>query len=179
MSPEISVGQLLRWRLAHAEREAPPPPRAAQLLQIVRPWWETWPDRFRASAERLARLEVAYAYAMAESTRGRSGHPVPTLISHTDEVETFARVLYLAVRDGRLRLRFQLDAMPGKPEEEFEVTFVSDSARPIFSAHATASMNEYRVDAELSEELAAGWEALKVTDRMPFRFLLRPVGNQL
>jgi hypothetical protein len=179
MTPEISVGQLLRWRLAHSERAAPPPPRAARLLELVRPWWETWPDRFRAQVERLGRIEVAYAYAMTDSTRSRSGHPVPTLISHADELETFARVLYLAVRDGRLRLRFQLDAVPGKPEDAFEVTFISDSARPIFSAYATASMNEYRVDAELSEELAAGWEALKVTDRMPFRFLLRPITDEL
>lgn len=178
MTPEISVGQLLRWRLARSERDAPAPPRAARLVELVRPWWETWPDRFRAQAERLGRIEVAYAYAMTESTRNRSGYPVPTLIAHPDELETFARVLYLAVRDGRLRLRFQLDTVPGKPEEAFEVTFISDSARPIFSAYATASMNEYRVDAELSEELAAGWEALKVTDRMPFRFLLRPISSE-
>ena len=177
MSAEISVGQLLRWRLARAERDAPARPRAARLLELVRPWWETWPDRFRAQAERLGRIQVGYAYAMTESTRGRSGYPVPTLIAHAEELETFARVLYFAVRDGRLRLRFQLDAVLGKPEQEFEVTFVSDSARPIFSAHASASMNEYRVDAELSEELAAGWEGLKVTDRMPFRFLLRPISN--
>jgi hypothetical protein len=177
MTPEISVGQLLRWRLARAEGDAPPAPRASRLLELVRPWWETWPERFKTQADRLTKIEVAYAYAMAEPARGRSGHPVPTLISHAEELETFARVLYLAVRDGRLRLRFQLDALPGKPEDTFEVTFVCDGARPVFSAYATSSMNEYRVDAELDEELATSWEALKVTDRMPFRFLLRPVAN--
>jgi hypothetical protein len=179
MTPGISVGQVLRWRLARAEREAPPPPRAARLLELVRPWWKTWPERFRMQAERLARIEAAYAYAATEPARGRSGYPVPTLITHAEELETFARVMYLAVRGGRLRLRFQLEAPVAKPEEAFEVTFVSDAARPIFSCYAMASMNEYRVDAELSEELSAAWEALKVTDRMPFRFLLRPVTNQL
>jgi hypothetical protein len=33
---------------------------------------------------------------------------------------------------------------------------------------------EYPLDADLPEELAANWESLKVTDRMPFRFILRP-----
>jgi hypothetical protein len=177
MTPDDSLGRLLRWRLDRAEADAPPPPRAARLLQQIRPWWEVWPERFRAQAQRLGRIEVGFAYAKVDPGQGRSGHPVPTLIAHAEELETFARVVYLVVRDGRLRLRFHLEAMPGRMEDAFEVTFVSEGARPILSAVAKASMNEYRLDTELPDQLAAGWESLKVTDRMPFRFLLRPVTN--
>src|SRR3712207_8013383 len=57
-----------------------------------------------------------------------------------------------AVRDRKLRLRFQLEAAPDKAEPTFEVTFVSDAAaRPLLAANATASVgDEYRLDAELS-----------------------------
>jgi hypothetical protein len=176
MTHDEAVEQLLRWRLAQAEAEAPPAPRAARLLEAVRPWWETWPDRFRAYAERLGGLQAAYAYAMTEPRRARGGHPIPTVIANASEFETFARVLYFAVRDGKLRLRFQLESTPEPAEQTFEVTFVSDAAaRPLLAASATASLgDEYRVDTQLSEELAATWAGLKVTDRMPFRFILRP-----
>jgi hypothetical protein len=47
--------------------------------------------------------------------------------------------------------------------------------RPILLASADLSGdNEYRVDVELPSELAAAWESLRVTDPMPFRFILRP-----
>jgi hypothetical protein len=84
-------------------------------------------------------------------------------------------VLYMNVRDGKLRLRFHLDPIP-KTERVFEVTFISEGAlKPIFSAYASLSVDgEYRLDADLPEDLATTWESLKVTDRMPFRFLLRP-----
>ena len=63
--------------------------------------------------------------------------------------------------------------MPG--QESFEATFVADeSARPLLCAPAILSVeSEYRIDAELPEELAQGWERLKVTDRLPFRLILR------
>src|SRR5688572_7279321 len=111
MSNEISVGQLLRWRAARAEAEAPPAPRAARLLELARPWWEALPARFQSLVERLGNIQIAYGHAMAEpvSVR-RSGHPVPTLIvRRAEESETSVCVLYLGVRDGRLRLRFQLE----------------------------------------------------------------------
>jgi hypothetical protein len=113
---------------------------------------------------------------MAPQQHGHSGHPVPTLISRDDdELEAPVRVLYLNVREGKLRLRFQLDPIP-RVERGFEVTFISEEAlQPILSAYATLSVDgEYRLDAELPEDLAANWESLKVTDRMPFRFILRP-----
>jgi hypothetical protein len=113
---------------------------------------------------------------MSDLKHGHGGHPVPTLISRDDEeVESPVRVLYVNVRDGRLRLRFQIDPVP-RIEPGFDVTFVSDGGlRPILSAYASLSVDgEYRLDAELPEELAVTWESLKVTDRMPFRFILRP-----
>jgi hypothetical protein len=179
MNPEKSVAELLHWRLAQAEAEAPVAPRAGRLLEAARPWWEVWPERFRAHVERLGRMHAGYAYAMGESPRGRAGHPVPTLITESEELETFARVLYLAIRDGKLHLRFQLDSVPGKREDVFEVTFVSDAAaRPLLSAQAMASLDtEYSLKADVPDELAATWQDLKVSDRMPFRFILRPVAR--
>jgi hypothetical protein len=176
MKSELTVEELLRWRLARAEAEAPRAPRAAHLLALARPWWETWPERFQRLVERVSRIETAYGYAMAEPNRGRSGHPVATLVVRgCEEVETAARVLYFNIRDGRLRLRFQLDAPPGQAQETLEATFINDKdQRPVLSAQATLSVDcEYRIDSELSAELARTWETLKVTDRMPFRLILR------
>jgi hypothetical protein len=51
--------------------------------------------------------------------------------------------------------------------------------QPILSAQADLSGDgEYRVDVELPSELAAAWESLKVTDPMPFRFILRPATDK-
>ena len=178
MSPESSIQELLRWRLERAEADAPPAPRARQLLDAARPWWDVWPERFQAYLERLQGIQVAYGHAMTEVVRGRSGHLVPTLVIG-EEIETAARVLYLSVRDGRLRLRFQLEPGSERSQAEYEVTFVSEpGGRPLLSANAVASVeNEYRLDADIPTELASVWEALKVTDRMPYRLILRPVTN--
>jgi hypothetical protein len=176
MRRELDIEQLLRWRLERAESDAPPPPAGMHLLERARSWWDVWPERFAAQARRLGAIQISYGYAMAQLQHGHSGHPVPTLISRDDdELEAPVRVLYLNVREGRLRLRFQLDPIP-RVEHGFEVTFISEGAlQPILSAYATLSVDgEYRLDADLPEDLAANWESLKVTDRMPFRFILRP-----
>jgi hypothetical protein len=185
MSDDASIERLLRWRLGRAEAEAPPAPRAAFLLDHVRPWWDTWPERFRSQVERLGRIRLTYGYAMAGQSGGaeRTGHPVATLIARADDVaedvETYAHVLYLHVRDGRVRIRFQLDAGVGRMEQALEATFIADALdRPLFSCHAALSPGgEYRLDAELPSELGESWTMLKVTDRMPFRLILRPVAG--
>jgi hypothetical protein len=177
MSNEISIEQLLRWRAARAEAEAPPAPRAARLLELARPWWEAWPERFQRLVERLGGIQIAYGHAMAEPVEARrSGYPVPTLIvRRAEELETSVCVLYLGVRDGRLRLRFQLEKAIAHVPETFEATFVAQEfTRPLFSAPASLSVDcEYRIDCELPEKLARDWKELKVTDRMPFRLILR------
>jgi len=177
MNNKIPIKDVLRWRLARAEADAPPAPHVRRLLEMVRPWWETWPERFQSLVERVGRIQIAYGHAMAEPghARGRP-HPVPALVVRAGaESETFAQVLYLNVRDGRLRLRFHLDDAARQAPESFEVTFISDkSARPMLSAQAALSVDsEYRIDAELPVEFALDWESLKVTDRMPFRLILR------
>jgi hypothetical protein len=175
MTTDMSVEQLLVWRLAQADADAPPAPRAARLLDLIRPWWEIWPERFQESWARLSAMQLVYGHAMTEPLHVRSSHPVPALIAHAEGVEAFARVLYMSVHDGELRLRFHLDA-PGQAEPAFDVTFVSESTgRPELFARATLSVeSEYRLDVELSEELVSSWEGLRVTDWMPFRFILRP-----
>jgi hypothetical protein len=176
MNNETLMAELLRWRLAQAEADAPPAPSAARLLELTRPWWETWPERFRSQVERLLNLPMAYGHAMAEPHPARQGHPVPVLlVQGTAEVETSACVLYFCLRDGQLRLRLQLPEDSEPTPETLEVTFVCDkTARPLLSAPAHRSVdNEYRVDVTLPEELGRHWEQLKVTDRMPFRLILR------
>jgi hypothetical protein len=175
MKTELPIEQLLRWRLSRAEAEAPRAPRGSRLLEVARPWWEVWPERFQSLAERVNRIQIAYGRAMAESGHTRSGYPVPAVIVQAaEELETSVCVLYLNVRDRRLHFRFQLDATTPTPES-FEVTFLPDkSTRPMLSAQATLSVDrEYRIDAELSEELSRDLKPLKVTQRMPFRLILR------
>jgi hypothetical protein len=180
MNNDIPMELLLRWRIALAENEAPPAPRVARLLEQARPWWDTWPDRFQALVERLTRMDIALGHAMTDSSHARTGYPVTALVDHAgEELETFARVLYLSLRDRRLCLRFHLNADFQPAVESFEATFVSDEKMaPVLSASATRSVdNEYRVDLQVSEELAREWGNLKVTDRMPFRLLLRSTSS--
>ncbi len=180
MRTEMPVEQLLLWRLARAESEAPPAPRGERLLELARPSWETWPQRLQSLVQRVGRMQIAYGHAMAEPCRAGGGYPVPALVVRLrEEIETSVRVLYFNVRDGRLRLRFQLDGKPEAGQEAFDMTFVEgNAARPLLSAKAALSVdNEYRVDAELSEELARDWELLRVKDRMPFRLILRAAAD--
>jgi hypothetical protein len=176
MKREFDIEQLLRWRVERGEATAPPAPSAARLLDIAQPWWEVLPKRFEGYVRQLAAIRVSYGYAMSDLHHGHTGYPVPTLIARgNEELESPARVLYMTVRDGRLRLRFQIDPIPAA-DRSFEVTFVSDAGlKPILSTYAELSGDgEYRLDVELPDDLAATWESLRVTDQMPFRFILRP-----
>src|SRR5580765_7895823 len=106
MKTKLTIEELLRWRLARAEAEAPPAPRAARLLELARPWWEIWPEQFRILVERLGQVQVA-GHAMAERGQSRTAHPVPALIARAgEELQAFASVLYFSIGNGRLRLRF-------------------------------------------------------------------------
>src|SRR5262245_6510387 len=175
MKTEVIITELLRWRLARAEAEAPRAPRGAQLLELSRPWWETWPERFQKMVDRLSQIQVAYGHAMAETGVARTGHPVSTLIAHSSPVETTARVLYIEIREGRLRLRFQLDKAACQEQPAFETTFVSKTNKPLFIANAARSVDsEYRVETEMPAEVAKDWAVVRVTDQMPFSLILRP-----
>ena len=178
MSNDETIERLLRWRLAQAEIAAPPAPRASRLLELARPWWETCPDQFQALWARLGRIQIVYGHAMVEPSAPRAGgYPVPAVIVRGGEaeVETSVRVLYLGIRGERMSLRFHLEGVPAPINETFEVTFVAEaSALPLFSAQAAPSVDsEYRLDAELTGELAREWMDVRVTDRMPFRLILR------
>jgi len=176
MKTKVPLSQLLRWRLWQAEAEAAPAPHAARLLEMVRPWWERWPEQFRSLAGRLGQMQMAYGHAMAESRPSRRGFPVPALVALAQqEFEACVRVLYLKVRNGRLMFRFQLDGVAARVPERLEATFVAEpTSQPLFSALATLSVDaKYRIDAPLPAEWAREWKQLKVTERMPFRLLLR------
>jgi hypothetical protein len=175
MKPGFSVERLLRWRLRHAEAKASSPPDAARLIELARPWWEKWPEKFRPLAEALSRIEIVQSQSTAETIRGHDWHPVPTLIVRQDKAsESFARILYFSVGDGKLRLNFQLEAILSPMEPILETTFISDTTmRPLFSATASAATaSQYHIDTEFPAEFTQDWEPLKVTDRMPFRLIL-------
>jgi hypothetical protein len=176
MKIDIPIQELLRWRLARAEAEAPAPPRAAQLLQVPRAWWELLPEQFEQLVQRVRAIQVQFGHAMADPAQSQAGYRVATLISGPGEdLETAARILYLSVQGTRLRMRFELEQRPADMTGAVEVAFVGEqTCQPLFSASATLSLDkEYRLEAELPPELARSWQRLKVTDRMPFRFLIR------
>jgi hypothetical protein len=180
MKTKVTISQLLRWRVSQAEADAPPAPSADRLLEMARPWWEVWPEQFRSLVDRLGQIQVAYEDAMEETRPSRGGFRVPTLIALANqECEARASVLYLNVRNNRLRLRFRLNAVAAQLPECIEATFVAESsALPRLSARATLSVDaEYCIDTELPVNLAREWEHLNVTDRMPFRLLLRSDKN--
>jgi hypothetical protein len=123
-------------------------------------------------------MEISYGHAMAEARRAPSEHLVPALILHAAaEIETSARILYFSLRNGHLHLRFQLGPANDRSEPPYDATFVCRAtSQPIFSAAAERSANgEYSLAHTLSEELAAKWAPLRVTDEMPFRLILRQV----
>jgi hypothetical protein len=176
MHRDMSVEALLRWRSAHAEADVPPPPRAAQLLELLRPWWERDPVQFRVCATRVQRMPVALGYAMSGTERNRNGGLVPAILSTELEVETYVQMLYVSALGGRLRLRFKLD-VDGVDAFRFLVTtFIADgSERGLFVAVAERSQSgEYRIDVALPADLAATWGNLKATDHLPFRLILQP-----
>lgn len=177
MSSAARIRELLHWRVAFAEREAPRGPRASDLLESIRPWWERWPERFREQVQRLQRIEAAYGYALDDAHQnGGEGYPIPALITQAGDIETYARMMYFSVRGSRLRLRFCLKEPPPEPTDEFEVTLVATAdSRPLFSAIAVERLDgEYRLEVEISEALASELGSLRVSDQMPFRFILRP-----
>jgi hypothetical protein len=177
MPTDARIQELLHWRLRQAEAEAPLAPSAAHLLALARPWWEALPERFQALVDRLRQIQVAYAHAQADPRDFRAGHPVPALIVRAEEeLESAARLLYLEVRNGRLRLRFQLDAALEPAAQALDVTFIPESPMEApFSAHAVLSLDkEYHLEGELPEGVARRWEGWKVDQRIPYRMILRP-----
>src|SRR5690242_611179 len=177
MRTEVSIEELLRWRLALAEAEAPPPPRAAELLASARPWWETYPDRFQKVLQSLMTLQTPAGTAMAQAIQPLRPVPLTALIVRADEqIEAFVGVLQFNLREGRLHFRFYLDACASPVEDSYEVTFVSNSAaKPLFCAEARRlAETEYRLDAEIPFDFKEPWGSLSPADPMPFRLILRP-----
>lgn len=177
MKTGTPLHSLLTWRAEQAEADAPPAPRAARLLHLARPWWERSPEQFAALVAAFDGIHARIGYAMDTAADRGNGFPVPAVIARPNvETNLFADILYLHIRGRTLRLRFQLPPMPESPEPMLDVTFVAvDSPQPILSGTASlAPSGEYRLELELSVEFAQAWAHLRVTDRMPFRFVLRP-----
>jgi hypothetical protein len=175
MNNENRQDTLLHWRLAGAERTAPPPPSADRMLERLRPWWDVWPDRLVAVRQELANLQVIFGHAAVNTASGGMGVPVPTIfLDERGQTGSVARILFISLRDQTLRVRFQIDVMPEGEAGDLELTLVSDvPSLPLVNAEARAvAPNEYRVETELPLELARPWASLKGGDRMPFSLVL-------
>src|SRR3954470_14249388 len=99
MSTKITVRELLQCRLAQAEADAPPAPRASQLLHLARPWWEKYPERFQTIARHLTSIQMGYGHAKVDLGPERSGHLVPALIVGPDrEIEASVQILHFDLR---------------------------------------------------------------------------------
>jgi hypothetical protein len=175
MNSESSLQRLLMWRADRAEGSAPPPPRAARLLELCQPWWAQTPEHFRRLLTSLDAIHVRYGHAMVDAEARGRGHPVPAIVARQNvELRALAHVGFFKLDGRRLRLRFQLQPPLDAAEARVDATFVAlEAPTPLFEAPALLSAGEYRVDVELPDALAASWAQLKVTDRMPFRFLIR------
>jgi len=180
MKKKLPVEKLLRWRFETARAEAPPAPPAASLLAFARPWWETSPERFQLAIQRLGSIQIAHAHPTSKSPQSRIRGRVPTLLVRTaEEIETSVCILSMSLSEGRMQLSFQCETRPEPDEQMFEATLVSEAtAKPLFCALTDKSLdNEYRLSAKLSDDLAKEWERLKLTDRMPFRLILRSMAS--
>lgn len=176
MSVDRSLQLLLHWRAEQAEMEAPPPPRASELLRRARPWWLRMPEEFDRGVARLFQTRLNLGYALEGGPARQRGATVPALLPGPDgERLGYVRVTYLSIRDDRLRLRFTLDDQTARLDATLALTFVADpSGAPLLEAAAhEAGDHEYRAECPLPPELAAEWSRLRVTDAMPFRLIVR------
>src|ERR1700712_5679066 len=109
MNTKMTARELLQWRLAQAEADAPPAPRASRLLELARPWWENYPEKFQKIVHRLTTIQMGYGHAKVELGPERSGHLVPALIVSPDrESKASVQILHFDLRGSMLRLRFEL-----------------------------------------------------------------------
>ncbi|HEY1108993.1 MAG TPA: hypothetical protein VGE76_10185 [Opitutaceae bacterium] len=176
MKTPFPLADLIQWRSAQAEAEAPPPPRAARLLELTRPWWQVQPEDFQRLIQQFETM-LCVGYAMPPDRAPRGNYPVAAVLAQTNvETNALADILYFSVRGKTLRMRFALRAAPDLRQANIEVTFVAaDSAEPLFCTEAKLGPDgDYRVEIELPANQAGEWARLRVTERMPFRFILRP-----
>src|SRR5690349_10473152 len=95
MSIDVTIEELLRWRLAIAEAEAPPGPCVAELLTQARPWWERDPMRFQRALQSVMAIKPAVDDATAQTARPRAFDSVTTLIVRADQqTQACVGVLY-------------------------------------------------------------------------------------
>jgi hypothetical protein len=175
MSKKTPLEQLLRWRLKQAEAGAPPPPKAAQLLQSARPWWEKRPKDFRSQMGHLRKFQSANSHAATNKRRKGNGILVPALLVCKEvESENYALVTHLNLLETKLRLRFKLETKLPSVEQNLEVTFISNATlTPMFYVTTTVlADNTFQIDTELPVEIAKDWEQLKLTDPMPFGLII-------
>ncbi len=180
MKTKISVEKLLRWRFEKARADAPPAPPAERLLAFARPWWEASPGQFQSAIRRLGSIQIAPVRPASNPLQSPTRARVPALIVRTEEeIETSVRMLSMSLSEGRLQLSFQCETGVEPDEQMLEATFISEATwKPLFCALAVKSSDgEYRLGAKLSHEVAMEWGQLKVTDRIPFRLILRSMAH--
>jgi hypothetical protein len=174
MTSDKLAEEYLRWRFESMKAEAPAAPSAAQLIQRARPWWEKWPERFRALIGRLEKIQSGNDHNGGQSD-GSGVHTVPVLmVRGEEETEDFARVLDFKVHDGKLHFRFQVAPSLASGVSSFEATFISYpvSRALLFTPAFGSSEIGYIAYTELPPELAEAWTLLNETVPLPFRLIL-------
>jgi hypothetical protein len=175
MTTDKIAEEYLRWRFESMKAEAPAGPSAARIIERALPWWERWPERFRALAERLEKMPNRIGHNEGHSEHSLGAYSLPALIVRGDaETEGFVRVLDFKIRDGRLHFRFQAETSLASEDSAFEVTFISNpAARAVLLSPAFGSSEiGYIVYTELPPELAGAWSLLNERERLPFRLIL-------
>lgn len=176
MTSDKLVQEYIRWRFKSMKAEAPAAPSAAQLIERALPWWETWPERFRAIIRHLEKIQSGNDHNGDQSDLGSGVHVVPALMVRGEtETEGYARVLDFKIRDDKLHFRFQVAPSVASGASTFEVTFISYPALHalLFTPAFGSSETGYISYTELPPELAGAWTLLNETDPLPFRLILR------
>jgi hypothetical protein len=176
MRRKASIERVLRWRFEVAKGEAPPPPSAARLLELARPWWEKWPEMYQKCVEQLRRSQIGNGQSTPGKKRTGKAYPVPALVVRGEAASVAsARMVRFSVCGSRLQIGFRMRAALIPAERFFEATFISATAsQPLFDAPATMPhKNEYYIDTEIPGALAKDWRGLSVMHHMPFRLILR------
>jgi hypothetical protein len=177
-TPDESV---LHWRLARAGLQAPPAPSSSRLIELLRPWWEVWPEKLASFCDQLAQMRVTIGHAAVSTYSGSVTVPVPTVfVDDRGQTGTVANIVYFSLRDQTLRLRFQVETTATDAESDLELTLISVAdSRPLVSALASpVAVAEYRFEVELPSELVEQWASLKGSDRMPFALILFAKSNR-
>lgn len=173
---KLTIGEMLSWCLDEAERDAPLPPKASWLLKQERAWrwWEEVPSLFEKGARALIQVDVLGHIEGKPQVMEPPG--VRLCILHEEPPKVIsAPILAIQVQNGKLVLRLKVETSWNPSGSHHQFVFVSPEEKFLFAVDAElVDSYEFRIEAQLPEDLAASWENLKLGREMPFMLIIRP-----